>query len=207
MQLYYYEVMNPRKACAVAKYLELPVEFVHVDLGKGEHKTPEYLAMNPNGKVPTLKDGDYTLWEANAIMCYLSNAAKSDLWPQDVMRQIEIMRWLSWDSQHFVRATVSIYFERLIRPMFNLGPADEAALTEAETNFKHFAAVLEQHLTDREYLVADKLSVADFAVGVTFPYAEKIKLPLAEFPAIRRWHDRLNQLPAWQNPFPKRPKQ
>src|SRR3954462_9511039 len=70
MKLYYADTLNPRKACAVARYLNSPVEFVHVDLRKGEHKTPAFLAINPNGKVPAFSDGDLKLWEANAIMCY-----------------------------------------------------------------------------------------------------------------------------------------
>lgn len=64
MKLYYFDVLNPRKVCALARYLNLPVEFVHVDLGKGEHKTPAFLAMNPNAKVPVLVDGNTTLWES-----------------------------------------------------------------------------------------------------------------------------------------------
>ena len=58
MKLYYFETINGQKVCAVAKYLDAPVEYVHVDLAKGEHKTPAYLAINPNGKIPALVDGD-----------------------------------------------------------------------------------------------------------------------------------------------------
>ena len=95
MKLYYFETLNPRKACAVAKYLGSPVEFVRVDLTKGEHKKPGYLAINPNGKVPAFTDGDTKLWEADAIMAYLAKVEGSDLFPKD-NRQIELMRWLSW---------------------------------------------------------------------------------------------------------------
>lgn len=97
MKLFYAETINPRKACAVARYLNVPIDYVHVDLGKGENRTPEYLAVNPNGKVPAFEDGDLKLWEANAIMCHLAQAAGSDLWPSDA-RQIEVIRWLSWNS-------------------------------------------------------------------------------------------------------------
>ena len=72
MKLYYFETINPQKACAVARYLNSPVEFVRVDLAKGQHKSPDYLAINPNGKVPALVDGDTKLWESNAIMCHLA---------------------------------------------------------------------------------------------------------------------------------------
>jgi glutathione S-transferase len=72
MKLFYAETLNPRKACAVAKYLNAPVEFVHVDLRKGENRTPAFLAINPNAKVPVLETGGGSLWESNAIMCYLA---------------------------------------------------------------------------------------------------------------------------------------
>ena len=68
MKLFYEQTINPRKACVVARYLNSPVDYVHIDLSKGENRTPEYLAINPNGKVPALEDGDLKLWEANAIM-------------------------------------------------------------------------------------------------------------------------------------------
>jgi glutathione S-transferase len=92
MKLYYFETPNPRKPCAVAKYLNSPVEFVRVDLAKGEHQSTEYLAINPNGKVPALSDGDFNLWESHAIMAYLATKADSELWPQDNARQIDILR-------------------------------------------------------------------------------------------------------------------
>ena len=201
MKLYYAETLNPRKACAVAKYLNAPVEFVHVDLGKGENRTPEFLALNPNGKVPLLETAGGSLWEANAIMCYLARVAGSDLWPHDD-RQIEVMRWLSWDSQHFTRHAGTLYFEHIIKPAFGIGSADPAVVEEATGFFRRFAAVLNDHLSGRTYLVSDALTVADFAVAVSLPYAERARIPLAGFPEIERWHARLGELPAWLEPFP-----
>jgi glutathione S-transferase len=203
MQLYYCEVLNPRKTCAVARYLGSPVEFVRVDLAKGEHRAPEFLALNPNGKVPVLRDGDYVLWESNAIMCELSRRAKSDLWPRDE-RQIEVMRWLSFDARHFTHYSGTLYFEYVIKPWARIGEADEAKVAEATKGFRTSAAVLDGHLEGRKFLLGDELSVADFALSVTFPYAKVAKLPLAEFPAIQRWHARLEELPAWREPFPVR---
>jgi glutathione S-transferase len=201
MKLYYAETLNPRKACAVAKYLNAPVEFLHVDLGKGENRTPEFLALNPNGKVPVLETGERSLWEANAIMCYLARITGSDLWPNDD-RQIEVMRWLSWESWHFTRHAGTLYFQHIIKPAFGMGDPDPAVVEEATGFFKRFAAVLNDHLSGRACLVGDALSVADFAVAVALPYAEDARIPLAEFPEIRRWHARLCELPAWVEPFP-----
>jgi glutathione S-transferase len=202
MRLYYAETLNPRKACAVARHLGSPVEWVRVDLGKGEQRTPGFLAINPNGKVPALVDGDTRLWEANAIMCHLSLKAGADLWPRDERRQIEVVRWLSWDASHFTRHAGTLYFHNVIKPLLGLGDPDPAATGEATGYFRQFAAVLDAHLGGRTYLVGDALSVADFAVAVSLPYAERARLPLDEFPEVRRWHARLCELPAWREPFP-----
>lgn len=202
MKLYYFETINPQKACAVAKYLEAPVEFVRVDLAKGENRTPAYLAINPNGKVPALEDGDTKIWESNAIMCHLARKAKSDLWPVDSGKQIEVLKWLSWNSEHFTKHAGNLYFQYVIKPKFNIGAPDEKAAEEAIGFAKQFTAVLDDHLAGHTFLLGDHLTVADFAVSVTFPYAEKIRLPLDGFRNVARWKAQLEDLPAWRDPFP-----
>ncbi|RYF41914.1 MAG: glutathione S-transferase family protein [Comamonadaceae bacterium] len=201
MKLYYDKTINPRKACAVARHLQLPVEFVRVQLAKGEHKAPAFLAINPNGRLPALVDGDLRLWEANAIMCHLSNAAGTDLWPRDARDQVEVQRWLSWDAFHFMPHGGSLYFEHLIRPVLGMGAPDAAAVARATQAFAQSAAVLDAHLKHRSFVLGDALSVADFALSAALPYAQEAKLPLAEFPAIRAWHTRLDALPGWRDPF------
>jgi glutathione S-transferase len=141
MKLYYSDVLMPRKACAVARYLKAPVEFVYLDLGKGEHKKPNYLALNPNGKVPTLVDGERTVWEADAILCTLAQKMKSDLWPQDG-RQADILRWLSWNAYQFDPGGSALYFEYVIKPRFNIGPADPAEVEKATATFRSYGKIL-----------------------------------------------------------------
>lgn len=202
MKLYYSDTLNPRKACAVARYLNSPVEFVHVDLAKGEHKTPAFLAINPNGKVPAFSDGDLKLWEANAIMCYLAQKARSDLWPRDERGQIELTRWLTWNSEHFTRHAGELYFQYVIKSKFSLGEPDAAAVEEATGFWRRFAGVLNDHLRSRKYILGDTLTVADFSVGISLPYAERANIPVKEFPEVERWHARLNELPGWRDPWP-----
>lgn len=203
MELYYADTLSPRKACAVARHLGSPAAFVRVDMAKGEHKRPEYLAMNPNGKVPLLVDGNLRLWEADAIMCHLAVKAGSDLWPGDGRRQVEVVRWLSWGANHFNRTGGQLYFEHIIKPRFGLGVPDAAAVEQATAAFRQVARVLDDHLRGRAYLVGESLTVADFAVAVTLPYADEARLPLGEFPEVGRWHARLLELPAWREPFPR----
>ncbi|SDR31218.1 glutathione S-transferase [Paraburkholderia fungorum] len=205
MKLYYAETLSPRKACALAGYLGLPIEYVFVDLGKGEQARPDYLAINPNGKAPCLVDGERSLWEADAILCHLAQRTESGLWPRNAHQQIDVVRWMSWNSQHLLRHGGSLYFEYIIKPWAGMGAPDEAKVAEAQGFYRKHAAVLDQHLKGRKWLLGDEMSVADFSVGITLPYAKDAAMPVGEFAEVLRWHDQLNSLDAWRNPFPARP--
>ena len=204
MKLYYFETPSPRQPCAVAKHLGLPVEYVCVDLSKRENYAPEYLAINPNGKVPALQDGALKLWEANAIMCYLAEKADSDLWPTNPMQRIEVMRWLSWNAVHFSRHAGSLFFENMIKPKFGMGAPNAAIVAEAATFFARFAAVLDEQLSRNEYVAGPNLTIADFALGAFLPTAAQSGIPLEPFAHMRHWYARLDALPAWREPFPPR---
>lgn len=204
MKLFYCDTLAPRKVCAAARYLKAPVEYVYVDLGKGEHVLPTFLTLNPNGKVPVLTLGEKVVWEADAILCELALATESDLLPRSQDGQIELIKWFSWNSQHFTRAGGELYFEYIIRPRFNLGPPDEASVTENMRQFRKFSRVLDDHLDGRTWLMGDRPSLADFSVGISLPYAEKARLPLGDYPHVKRWHDRLSELDGWTDPWPVR---
>ena len=138
---------------------------------------------------------------AASIVGVETDEAGADLWPHDE-RQIDVLRWFSWDAQHFTRHAGTLYFENLIKPAIGLGAPDAAAVELATCHFRTAAAVLDAHLAQNSYLVGAALTVADFATAAALPYAERIHLPLDEFPAIQRWRARLNELPAWREPFP-----
>jgi glutathione S-transferase len=200
MKLYYAETMNSYKTCAVARLVDLDVEFCRLDLKIGQQRSAEFLAINPNGKAPALVDGDHTLWESNAIMCHLAIKSGSDLWPRDD-RAVEIIKWFSWSADHFCRFAGQLYFEHIIRAEFGMGEPDPEAVEEALAYVRRYGAILDDHLNGRKYLLDDALTVADFAVATVLPYATGARIPLAEFPAVQRWHDRLMEIPAWQSPF------
>jgi glutathione S-transferase len=202
-KLYYFETINPRKVCTVAKHLGLPLEYVRLDPTKAEHRSSEHVARNPNAKVPVLVDGETQLWESLAIMVYLAGRAGSDMWPTgDAARQAEIVRWTSWDASHFYPKAATFYFEHFVKGRLGLGSPKEAAMAAAAPGFHAAAKILDAHLEDRRYVVGDGPTLADVCLGVMLPYAEEIHLPLAEYANIRRWHDRLMELPAWRDPWP-----
>ncbi len=203
MQLYYSDILSARRACAVARYLNAPVEYIYLDLVKGDQKKPDYLAINPNGKVPTLVKGKRITWESDAVICQLSDDTGADLWPHDA-RQIEITRWFSWNAQHFTRAGGALYFENIVRKRFGIGAPDAAVVDRALEEFRRYARVLNDHLAARTWIVGDSMTVADLSVAMTLPYAREAQLPLNEFHEVRRWYEQIDSIEAWRDPFPAR---
>ncbi len=204
MKLYYFETPNGRKPCAVAKYLNAPVEYVRIDLSKGEHKQPDFLAINPNGKIPALEDGDIKLWEGHSIMAYLAHKAGSDLWPNDPLDQIEIMKWLNWDTAHFSRHAGRLFFENRLKGAFGLGQPVQSEIEDATKFFRQFASVLNNHLRGRTYVVGDTLTIADFGLASFLPTAKEAKLPLDGCDEVQRWHGDMMKINAWREPWPER---
>jgi glutathione S-transferase len=204
MKLFYCDTLAPRKVCAAARYLKAPVDYIYVDLQKGEQVLPSYLTLNPNGKVPVLAMDGKVVWEADAILCELALATDSDLLPRTVDGVTELIKWFSWNSQHFIRAGGTLYFEHIIRARFGMGPPDAAEVADGLKNFRKFARVLDDHLAGRRWLLGDRLSLADFSVGISLPYAEEAQLPIDDFPQMKAWHDRLSELDGWTNPWPGR---
>lgn len=204
MKLYYAETMMPRKPCFVAKTLDLPVDYVWVNLGKGEHKSPAFRAINPAGKVPALTDGDVSLFEADAIAMYMAIKARSDLWPTDPLRQVEVQRWLSFAAHELNPQTGALYFEHVIKSYYKLGPVDAEAEASALKGVRRFFGVLDKRLADSRFLAGDTVTLADVSVGVTLPWAEEARIPVNEFANVRRWNDDLNRLKGWLDPWPAR---
>jgi len=199
---YYYHPMSPncRKTTAILDHLGLEAEHVLLDLPKGEQMTPEFLAINPNGKVPALADGDARIWESNAIMIYLADRSGSDLWPADG-RRIDVLRWMFWEQGHLMQATGMIFFQRLLKPMLGQ-ETDEQRVEDSLRSFGRLAGVLHGQLADSEYLVGNALTLADFAVAANFSFAGPSRLPMDEYPNIRRWLATMDEIPAWKAAAP-----
>lgn len=188
---------NARRALAVAYQLEIPIEVVVVDLMSGAQRAQSFLDVNPNGRVPTLVDGDFTLWESTAIMQYLASQRPNPLWPDSVRTRADIARWQAWDLAHFGRAADVFLFENLLRKLFNMGEPNAVALADADRGFRAHAAVLEAHIKGRSFVVGDGPTLADFSLAGPVSTAPNTGLPLGDFPNIRAWYDRVIALPGW----------
>jgi glutathione S-transferase len=195
---------NCRRVNSVIAHLGLEVEIVEPNMMTGDLKKPDYLGMNPNGKVPTLVDGDFVLWESRAIMQYVaSKKPGNELWPNDAKKQADILRWQHWEATTLSKGTGPFAFEKLFKRIFMKQDPDTAVLQAAEKDFHAAAPILDAHLKDRKFLLGPTLTLADFSVGASFSFAEPSGLPWNDYANIRAWWGRLNEVPAWSSTAPK----
>ena len=205
MKIYWIKAQAPRRVLALVKHLGLQAEFVWMNAKVGAMREPGYAAINPNCKAPTLVDGDFVLWESSAIMAYLCNKAGSDMWPSHRPdEQVQVLRWLSWNDNHWARAVGAFYFEHVVKATFELGPPDPRELEPMIPPLKSLAIILNDWLEGRDFVACGRLTIADFQLAAMACDWRRAQMPLAEFPNIVRWLDGLDRLPAWADPWPDR---
>ncbi len=185
------ESPNARKAVMINEELALGAEVVVVDLPNGAHKQAEFLALNPNGKIPTLElDDCSSLWESNAVINRMATEVDTSLWPKSNARY-EIMQWQFWETAHWTPACSKF----ISKHIFNNDSVDVPA---AEEDFRRFAAVLDGHLASREWLVGDSMTTADASVSAYLCYRQPCHYPMEGFDDISRWLGQIESRPSWK---------
>ena len=194
---------NCRKVAALAIDLGINVETVMVDMMKGAHKDPGYLAKNPNGKVPTIEEDGWLLWESGAIMQYLADKKPGNtLYPTEPRARAEVNKWLFWDAAHFqFESAFLLYGERMFRPMMKL-PARPEVHAQAEENFNRFAAVVNGAVEGKKYLVGNTFTLADLAIVGTMMFRNDAKLDLAAYPHLKAYLELHEQRESWKKTAP-----
>ncbi len=199
MQLYYSPNLNPRVAVAVSRHLEAPVEYIRAAPRDPAHQSA-FRSINPNTLVPVLVEVGRTLWETDAIACRLSALTGSDFW-RTGDEQPEMIMWVSWGTHHLTKAADPVYFDRIVMPTFTEERLSPRLIEKSLRDFREHAQILDAYLANSCWLVGNRLSYADFRVATALPFAHAADLPIAEFPNIVRWHNRLLELDAWRMPF------
>ena len=194
---------NVRRVRLTAAVLGMDLEEKKLDFAKGEHKNPEYVALNANGAVPTLVDGDFVLTESRAIMQYLaSKKPESGLLPRDEKARADVTRWQFWDASHFAPQLGTLAFEKIVKAMMGMGEPDARKIDDALTNLRRFGAVLNKRLEGKKYVVGDAVTIADLTLASSLMYAKQTDVPLGEFPNIQAWFSRINDMDAWRKTNP-----
>jgi len=179
---------------------ELALQHTRIDAGleHGKNTEPWYLALNPNGKVPLLVDGAFTLWESNTIVRYLaSKHGMGSLCPTSLETRALAERWMDWQLSTLV-PPVSIVFQNLIRR--RAAERDAAAIERNTREANRAMALLDEHLQSRPYVAGESFTMGDIPVGAT---AHRwLEIPAIDRPplaAVRAWRARLAERPAFRS--------
>jgi glutathione S-transferase len=170
--------------------LGLPFETIEVDLPRGEHKLPDFLAMNPLGQVPVLRDGELTLSDSNAILVYLEGRYAPGQWlPRDPVGAARVQRWLSLAAGPLAFGPASA---RIVQ-LFKLPTDPKEAIDRAVGLLQ----LMEAELARAPYLAGDRATLADVAHYAYVARAPEGLVSLQPFPAIRAWLARVEALPGF----------
>jgi glutathione S-transferase len=192
---------NGRKVLAVCRQLGVNCEVHIVDVYKGEGRTPAYLAINPSGKIPTIVDGEFVLFESNAILLYLDQAHGGyALSSGDAQSRSRVVQWLFWESAHWQPGLSSVLSERVAHQLFpERIPRPRSAPDWSNGTVQPLLRTLEAALATQPFLTGSKMTLADFSVAGMTTYFKACGFPFQEYPAITRWFDRLEGLDAWRS--------
>ncbi|HZU85802.1 MAG TPA: glutathione S-transferase family protein [Polyangiaceae bacterium] len=197
---FYYGIASGNSARVAFALIEAGVSYTPhaVDVPRGESRTPEYLALNPMGKVPALVDGPLRLWESNAINWYVAEAhASRRLLPATVQGRASAQRWLFFQAGHVTPACAKLFraTNPHVRAFWGTKPDADAA-EAARRELSRYLPVLEQALTDRDFLERE-LSLADLAYAPHLWLVAEGGYDFASTPRVRAWLERLLARPAW----------
>ncbi|AKM02319.1 glutathione S-transferase family protein [Burkholderia pyrrocinia] len=192
MKLYGFAGTRSQRALWGLKELDADFEFVSVNLLAGEHKRPEFLRINPAGKVPVLVDGDRVIPESAAIVLYLADKfPEKALLPVDPAQRAQAYRWVMFAVTELEQPLWRITRHTFLYPPEKRSPAD---IELAREDFGTMAAILDKHLEGREFIVGDTLTVADCVTAYLIDWASECNL-IEPFPQLRAYLDRLYARP------------
>ncbi|RQR42337.1 MULTISPECIES: glutathione S-transferase family protein [unclassified Burkholderia] len=192
MKLYGFAGTRSQRALWGLKELDADFEFVSVNLLAGEHKRPEFLRLNPAGKVPVLVDGDLVIPESAAIVLYLADKyPEKALLPTDPALRAQAYRWVMFAVTELEQPLWRITRHTFIYPPEKRSPAD---IELAREDFTAMATILDRHLEGREFIVGDTLTVADCVTAYLIDWASECNL-IEPFPQLRAYLERLYARP------------
>ncbi|MBA2674067.1 glutathione S-transferase family protein [Ramlibacter sp.] len=186
---------NTHRVRLLLSMLSIPYEERTVNLMTGEHHQPAFLALNPLAQVPVLVDGDRTLFDSQAILVYLAESrAAAQWWPGDAYERARVAQWL------FVNANEINNGIGYARNHISFRIPGDPAIPLARA--KAVLAVLDQRLSEHDWLELGRPTLADIACSTLVSVADEAGLDRGTWPAVQRWHQRLAALPGFV-PMPR----
>lgn len=193
LKFYYSLAPNPMKVALFLEEAELPYEAIPVDTRKGDQHKPDYLAINPNAKVPAIVDGDATVFDSNAILLYLAEKTGKFLPPNTPKARGELLSWLM-----FVASGIGPYSGQAVHFKHFAPEKLDYAITRYAFEADRHYGILDRHLADRRYMLGDTYTIVDMA---TWGWARLVPFVMGEeafaaLPNVKRLLDEINARPA-----------
>jgi glutathione S-transferase len=190
----YGQVRSRASRCLWAlEEIGVPYELVPIDTSKGDNEKPEFLAINPNGRIPALVDGDLKLFESMAINLYLARKYGKDLWPADEAGQAHAVQWSFWGVSEVEQFLITMLVQELFTPADQKRPD---RIQDARQALASRLAVLDGQLGSRPFILGSKFTIADLNVASVFSVAPIAKYDLAPYPSVKKWVDGCFNRPA-----------
>jgi glutathione S-transferase len=186
-EIYYHPLSFPSLApvfTAEAANIEYGLKLV--DLAKGEQSSPEYLAVNPYGKVPALKDGDFKMAESAAIMRYLARKHDSALYPNEPEAQAKVDQWMDFVNHHIRTNVGKVHFNRTLAAMLG-AEADEKSLADGLRFLEGNFPAIENCLSQLPFLCGDAMTLADIALVAALEPSDMSKIDISKYPSLTKW--------------------
>jgi len=178
----------------IAKELGIDYENVPTNFTGGGTRTPEYLAINPNGHVPSIDDGGFVLWESMAVNLYLAKKySAGTLYPTRLEDEARAWQWSFWGMTELERPVLTAMFNRALLPE---DKRDAAAADEAERQLQQPLKVLDGAVSKSPYLLGDSFTVADLNVASILSWARPARIDLSGVPKMADWFKRCADRPA-----------
>jgi glutathione S-transferase len=192
MTLYEFPPTRSIRARWMLQELGEEFEAVTINLVAGENRRPQFLKINPAGRVPVLVDGDLTITESVAIVLYLAERdAQRRFLPEDIALRSQVYRWLMFAATELEQPLWRIARHTALYPEEMRLPAE---LPIARQDFAEMAAVLGKHMRHREFLVGDEVTAGDFVMAYTLDWANEARL-LGGFPNLKEYFERMYARP------------
>jgi len=194
MKLYGTPASRAMRSIWAAEEVGVDYEFIPTSF-KDESKTPEYLAINPNGRIPALVDGDLVLFESMAINLYLAKTYGDKLYPSNAHDEARAIQWTIWGMTELEPHLIPMVLHKVFLPE---DQRDSAVVSNAEDAVERPLGVLDAHLSDREYLLGGDFTIADLNLAGALSTANFVSFDFSKFENASRWMSRCTGRPSFE---------
>jgi glutathione S-transferase len=193
--------INCRKVLSGLDLLKIPYDTKFVSFFKGEQKSDDYAKINPCQTIPAaVIDNDLVLTESNAILQYAGDLAKDDsFYPKDLKKRAQVNRWLLWEASVWFGDNYVYVIENVAKPWIFKADPDAKALSDEEPKWRKGAGILNEQLGKSKFLVGDTPTIADIAVAAPLHLWKPSKVPIDDYPNLKRWIQDVEKIPEWAN--------